>query len=685
MNEGADKPSDVAQGVCQLSKFRVDSMPRLTNPVYYDGWVYAFGLDTRPVAVHRFQVSMEGKVDRIDSRFPGIPRKRAKGFLASCVYKEKIYVFYDWDQGDWSYSIRYKSSSQPDKELWDGEDPRHPGDQEAGANTGLVARYTDGSFTDSLHATVFNDRIYLFYMTPEERIEFATFDGTRWAKGKTIADQRLQPHYAVTTVLYKDVPRIVVCAQEADRRGVAVFSFIKPDHSVEYGKYQVVFRDDWVADNDHLSLANGSVPRGGQDNVLQAFFTTSHHAHIGQLRRLDINLATDTVVSWADTGIPTVDVNGHRQCDVVHVPVVEPDGKSFRHFLVVLSVERLRDHYIACYGSDRFVMVHEQRDLLVHSREDAGAWVLLGVIEGVPPFTRNGAEDGADGSGATSSVSYGLSSRQTVTVSTTFEASLGAFVGSQGTVELSMEIKRSFSATNHLSRTVTTQTSIPFDNTGPNQHGVQGYFIIQRPHLSNRNYQRRSWDGRKLIGTLRVTWISGIDVTHEAYELDQPPKGMQRRGHSSDLPFWENIRGFPDYGEKVLVRQLNSISAFAGRPPQTSGLAIEDVKTSRVAGGAELVLKAGSTIEKLFNVTGTASFKFSLAQEVRTAITNHITASLSLPEGNGGRKVVRVLPAWLLPRPDADFPRQGRPYWIPDRYFRSNLVPWCLTWRVLTT
>ena len=683
MSDGASRRSDVSQGTCHLNKFRVDSMPRMTNPVYYAGWVYAFGLDTRPVAVHRFQVSMEGKVGRLDSSFRGIPRKHAKGFLATCVYKERIYVFYDWDQGDWSYSIRYKSSSQPDRGEWDGEDPRHPGDPAAGANTGIVARYTDGEFTDSLHATVFNDRIYLFYMTPDARIEFSTFDGKKWEKGKTLVDKELQPHYAVTTVLYKDVPRIVVCAQEAARLGVAVFSFIKSDHSVEYGRYQVVFRDEWVANNDHLSLANGSLRGGPQDNVLQAFFTTAHRAHIGQLRRLDIDLATDTPVSWTDTGIPTVDVNGHRQCDVVHVPAVESDGKSFRHFLVVLSVERLRDHYVACYGSDRFVMVHEQRDLLVHSQEDAGAWVLLGAIEGVPPFTRNGAEDGAGAAPATSRVSYGLSSRDTVTVSTTFEASLGAFVGSTGTVELSMEIKRSFSATNQLSRTVTTQTTIPFDNTGPNQHGEQGYFIIQRPRLSNRNYQRKSWDGSKLIGTLRVTWISGIDVTHEAYELNRPPEGMQRRGRSSDLPFWEDIRGFPDYGEKVLVRQLNSIRAFAGRPPQTSGLSIEDVKKSRVAGGAELVLKAGSTIEKLFQVTGTASFKFSLAQEVSTAITNHITASLSLPAGNGAREEVTVKPAWLLPTPDAAFPREKRPYWIPNRYFRSNLVPWCLTWRVL--
>jgi hypothetical protein len=690
--------TDHKQNKFRLNQLDAGNRPRLSRPVFWAGHVYAFGDGTSPVNVHRFKVGVEGVVPSIEyiDKSGGIRRKATgPSYLASCVFKDKIFVFYDWDIGGHRYSIRYKTSAHPEKGLWDGRDPKHADDEEAGYDTGFVGQYPNWfgvNAVASLHATVFHGKIYVFSMTADETIRFVTFDGTNWAAGGQIRGKhgagKLLPHYAVTPVMRrrtaqaKPTPQIAVCSQEVDDRSKAVFSFIQADNTVEYGVLVNDYSRPWVANNDHLALVAGSIRDGFQARALQVFFTTSHAANWSQLLRMEINLDTNDMSPWVDTGIQIVGDNFHRLFDVIAAPVAESDGISFRHYLTVMTAIRLKPHFIACYPSDRFVRTHEKTKVLVDSEQDVGAWLLLGVIEGAPPFSRNGEPP----SGPTSELQYGHSEMEAITVTSTFATSIGAMFGSavDGSHDVSVELTASFSLLNKMSHTVTNDVRFPFQNVGDNVDGAEGYFIVAHPYVSNRNYQRLSYDSRVELGTFHVTWIDKNDLTYERYRLAEPLPGMHRRGPSSNVGYWSDVKQFPEY-ETYRVRELNSMRAVAGAPAMRVGLQIDRVSETHVEGSTSLEFKSKFTIQELFKVGASARFSYTSRQVLASKITRSIQASVSLPTGSRQYGEIRVLPAWYLPKDGATLPERGeqRPGWIPDRYFRARIAPWCITWRVL--
>ncbi len=211
---------------------------RFGSPVYYGGAVYAFVQTSQPLRLLKFQVSTTGTVDRLDPVEMPMPRTRGSGLaklVASCVYDGRIFVFYDWDRTDWKFSIRYKTTSNPDEtelDPWDGYDDAHPDDPEAGFDTGLLADYEawwPQDAIDCLHATVLDDKIFLFFMR-DGTIHFATYDGAKWSDAQAVTgrhgDGRSQPHFAITTVNRGEEQCIALCSQERADRDKAVISFI---------------------------------------------------------------------------------------------------------------------------------------------------------------------------------------------------------------------------------------------------------------------------------------------------------------------------------------------------------------------------------------------------------------------------------------------------------------------------
>lgn len=674
--------TDSKHGRYVANKVVTDFEPRLGSPVFFNNRVYAFSA-YNPLQVYKFDVDGDGRVETFARTNNDVSGKHSYNFHASCVFKGRVYCFYDWDQGDHRFLIRYKTCADPEKASWEGEDPAFPDDGEAGCPTGASARYVwwgEGSM-DTIKAVVFNDRIYLFYICygDKEELAYSTFDGETWRFGGHIRrgaePLEMQPHFALTTVLLDGVEHLAICSQEKHRRDHAVFSFLSPEDRLDYGTHEIEYSQDWIANDDCLSLANGSIKDCFQDNVLQLFIKNSNNSNFGQVRRIAINLETGQVGEWVDTGIELRGFKNHQSCDMVYVPSVGADGASFRHFLVVLTAKSNKEHFFSCYPSDQFTLEHEKLDVLIQHPDDVGAVTLVGVIEGVPPFSRNGSEDRR----VCSRVDFGTSNTKSISVSTTFETSFGSLVKAGSYA--SFGLGSSFASTNTVGRRVTTTTTIPFTNGDANPDGEHGVAIISRPYLNNRNYQRRSYDGSTEIGVFHVTWISKIDVSYEYYSLEDPLPGMGRRPRSSDLKQWREVQDFPNL-PRIDVHRLNSMKAMAGAPGQPSSLEITDVEESQAQSKTTLELKFGGSVEELFEIEFSGAFSISMNQTVTTEISSRIEADLQLPPGP--LRHLTVLPAWLIPTRGATAERgPGGPTWIPDKYYRRSLVPWCLTWRVL--
>ncbi|MEM8637715.1 MAG: hypothetical protein AAGG51_02695 [Cyanobacteria bacterium P01_G01_bin.54] len=670
------------------------SKRRLREPVFFNNAVYSlshYGDD-----IYKFELTQEGKPRDLKKVSSALNVRQGRSIRATCVYQGEVYVFFDQDK-HWKYEIRYKTNNDPEGKNW-----LPP--EEQGASTGLIGGYKDwgiirGIF-GSIRATVFNDKIYLFYWR-DDHFFYATYTKSNetWREVGRISPPRVStppkhyPFCAVATVFRANKPVICFAAYTHERRDYIQISYISEDNKIEYSVCTRIL--DWAMWDNQFSIGYGSIKSGQQANVIQIFCNNSGLKN--ELRRFELNVDSCQASDWIDTGIDNFrgklwpwPESTSSFCDVVPVAVPTIDGKSFRHYLVVLTWadtrgrHPIRVHYLSSYASDLFECAYESETINMADEGETGTWSLVGVIEGVPPFTRNGRV----GNNATSSVRYGQSSTRQIEVSQSFQTSVSLTTGvGIKLVDISTQIKDSFGTTTTMSHSFTKGFEHTFRNSGENQDGEYGWLIILRPSIRNRNYYRKSQDGSVVIGEFAVTWVTDVSISYRDYKLNAPYEGMIERQPSSVLRYWQNNQ-FPNY-DKVSVHQVNTLTATTRGGSSNISLAIKDVISQKVEGALELKLSAKAVIKKLFNINSGAGFKFESKSNVTSVINESITARLEeLPtpppiEEDQVIERLEVTPAWFLPELDATLePGRSRPHWIPDQFSQKKMIPWCLSWRV---
>ena len=682
----------------------VDGRPQYNDPLFYNGRVYSF-LQQKggAVGVHRFKIEPSGLPSEPET-FPELKLSRSKGFISACQYKGRIYVFGDQDLGDFKWSIRYKVSVDVDLGKWEGQESGQK--EELGYDTGLKPQYSNWGIRglpQTLRAVEFNGKLYLFYWR-DGHVFFASYDGNRerkWteigALGSGGTKARLEAHFNVVVVQRKNAkgklePVICFCGTATDKQSHAQLSYIDAKHGISLAAHEVEY--SYASSKNHIGMAYGTLLGARAQNVVQMFFNHTDDAFgYQQLRRTEVDVDTGEVQAgtWVDTGInnfhggvPGALKDIHVRCDVAAVPVKSPGSPDFRHHFWVFTTHD-RDRWggatmqVSSYSSDLFKRSHDvRRDMA----DEPGTWALLGVIEGVPPFTRNGRRD----TGATSSVLYGRSRSEQVRVTQSFQTTVGLDLGINYIADAGYSFRHSFGVSTEMTKSWTSEINYHWPNEEINEQGEYGWLLLSVPTIRNQIFDRYAQGGSVLLGSMHVTSVEGVRLRPTKFLLEKPEPGMAPRPRTSNLKAWtqelptyDGVKSFPT-DDAIYLQPDNRTVDIA--------LKIQEQRSAASTGSFSATITQGINIQDIFKLSGMGELSFGWGIEQTSEISERIHATMTLPKPEPGAphpvRELEVQPAWFLAEAGATFDPDKRPHWIPDQFARRSLIPWCLTWRVTT-
>lgn len=656
----------------------------LQKPFFFNKAVYAVSQIGNEIATAKFKLNASGAAEDFKMFEARTAVARCWNSLATCVYRGKPYLFFDSakESDRWRYDLRYKIASSPD-------DGWLPADANGNA-TGLSCSYENWGIwgtPPTLGAAVCDDKIFLFYYR-DNAIYYATFDGTTFREIGPLFSQNYEPNFSVATATRKGEPVMVFAGvKQGDNRHMHL-SIIDRAGTVlsTHGIYL-----DWAQYNNMFGIGHGSIVEAESD-VVQLFANNSGDKLKG-LRRAWFNLNDPGHSAWFDTGIIS-NASPYAFCDVAIAAVPDGNAGNFRQHLVLITNYPdakipggdgfVPDPHqiVTAYSSDYFRCEHEGvADTKDGATEEPDAWTLLGVVEGVPPFTRNGMKP----TEMTSNVLYGESKAQKVTVTQGYETALSgsAGLGIDKVFSISAELTTTFGTTNELSRTITQSIDVTMANQDRNKDGSRGWLLVAKPQLLGRRYSRLTQDLTSNLGQYYVVAVKNVSVGIEDYKLEVPRKGMLVRKPSTDLAYWKNVEIPPH--PSIVDYDINALTATLTGGTVKSSLKITDAEKRTTKAAVKIAIKGKGTIKKVLNLEGSAGFNYTTGLEVVSEFSQNISASLRLLDPKVEETIVTklvVTPVWLVAKSGATLDPSKRPYWVTEEFAANGVIPWCLTWRV---
>src|ERR1051325_10182520 len=606
--------------------------------------------------------------------------------LATCVYRGQVYLFYA-GPSEWmkpTYPILYKTSTSPANGWLPAGD--------SGFATGVTGSApTDWGFRQTppgIAAKEVNGSLLLVHYR-EKRLWISIFDGTAWKPDvRNIYDYDCLPQFAVCTAIYGGEAGLIVFLVPVGYESgpfkvgrLMVHAFDEKGTPVAFLQSMPL---DYGRSNDMFSVVQGSVNDPAQANVVQIFCNNAGSRT--DLRRIPFHV--DSFAAYPVSYDTNIWSGGELcPCDVVPAGVrIDQNSSDFRQHLVVVATNWASDldwyQNIASYPSDYFKCDRASPE--VDAGNEPDLWNIIGVVEGAPPFSRNG-KDSRD---ATSRVDYGISETRKVEVTTGLEMSITASAsGGAGLFNVSSELARVFESTLLLWNEVKEEGKFQFDNRADNMDGKHGYILVLIPRLRGRRYTQRSYNEKHVIGTMYVVTVEDRPrIGIETYELEKPPEGMLPRKKTSDLAAWK----------EVTIPHNDDIKVF---PVQTliaslKGGGSKDVSLTLTSGGSlmnktslRMAFKQKTTLDQLFQSEVGLGFTYSYAQSIRSEFSQNVTANLELVDvvDKNPKTVIKleVTPYWCVPVPGALLNPNQPPFWMPKRYVPKRVIPWCLTWKVI--
>jgi hypothetical protein len=490
----------------------------LRQPFFYNHRVHAvtpIDGQTR-VATPFFTLNADGKPDELDWNTPVTAVARSWGWLATCVYRSQAWLFFDsmQQQDRWRYDIRFKTSNDPTKG-WVPE-------RDTGFETGLTGSYADwgaGLSPACIDAKELNGKLFLFYYR-DDHIQHAVYDGDTWTERPLLLADRYHPNFSLCSATRNGEPVIVLAgipnlADVPSGKERLHLTVISGDGKVAASDSTIL---DWVQRNNRFGLAHGSIAGSPAGNVLQIFANNSGAKN--DLRRAAFDLdSMRRIGEWTDTTLGGTPRNW-SYCDVATAAVREGEDGDFRqHLVVVHSNQPLvgpEMSGVASYPSDLFRCDHVSEPASTHDDKtrEPGAWTLLGVIEGIPPFTRNG--DLHDPPVETSKLDYAQTTSEKLAVTEVIETGVSMSFGSVASeaVGSTVELEASFAVTNAMTFTVSQTANLNLGNRDYNKDGTFGWLVVSQPQLVGRRYtrlhmtRRRTWATSSWSPSSASTWGS---------------------------------------------------------------------------------------------------------------------------------------------------------------------------------
>lgn len=686
-----------------------DNLGAVESTFFFDGSYYLMGsfsptpdLNTNEAGLWKCNLSIDGKVEapafignfNCDIPFDGLVRCSK---FSSLIYNGEVYIFYLQNKNPkpltyGPFSIYYIKSSSPDdisswsKPVYIGIDVQVFRDEAA----------PFPNFADiTLKTVAYNNQIYLFWNNLYNTgtggpIYYSKFDGKSWHEKKSVAGNiNYYPYFFVTTCLHRDGTEKLLLGGVAEGAGKISIYELNPWDDFSWFLDQNLGGS--VSAFGPVGAVAGSVITGKQDNMIQIFFPSKSWSN---LQECEMSVDSPNICfNWGDTGVATRylwENTNNSYFNITNASLLDSYGNIQSFFIVNNRHWPLGPVGFYAFKSDAFLKTSASENIDTGSKEtkEEGAWSVLGVIEGVPPFSRNGDTASMVG---TSSVSYGKSATTTVSTEMKYDFNVLAKggIGGQSPVGIYSSAKYAFSSVNNSSKSIKKSFNMNLSNTYENINGDYGWLIFSKPILKGRNYKRiPANDGNISLGEDSLVTIEDASITFEPYLLAAPPAGMYKRSPSSDFKSWQNNE-FLNYEGVHCITSNGVIKAdtSGGSGSIDIGIEKEFMHSSSNAVLLTISAKAAGKLLDLADLSGTIGIESR--NSVTTTIADKVSAKLDnipLPSDQGTPflKSISVKPCWYVPDDNTSLNyMKEKPYWIPQAYSQNNLVPWCISWKVI--
>ena len=326
------------------------------------------------------------------------------------------------------------------------------------------------------------------------------------------------------------------------------------------------------------------------------------------------------------------------------------------------------------------------------------AWILLGVITGLPPYYPNGTVVGKLNSSYL--LSYGMETGTKVSTSVSSKRTFSFSYGQTfkfASASIGMGYTNSVEQKSEQEHTVTVSKSLSFGPDYVNPVGIptgaQAWGVFFVPQITNDRYQLYAPDqATDLNMTLYYTYIGDGSILAKEFDMTNPYNPL-------NAPFWHGIKTFPnsldyegwagddtfipnsetdDYKRRFasMIDSEDSATDFALTETDTTVESQENTNTISVSAGA-------------FGFSAGMEGSLTIASSNSTTFGQHISVHYGLPGWSADQ---------VDPPPD-DYlqyldtmnmymylldPKTENAFWIPDaaKSQARQQHPWCLTWHV---
>ncbi|NLF40620.1 hypothetical protein GX586_14340, partial [bacterium] len=269
-------------------------------PFYFGGRVYALSIPTK---VYDQVVLTDGAIDGsgamqisktigVKVGAPGVATIRSASRLTTCVFKDKVYLFFDTPVAGTTFNIYACRSSKPEVE-WEniGFLPFK------GAHT-----YENGFMHTGLKAVVFNGRIYLITGTGDGRFTIhSSPDGEQWQLVAWLDDaaswgDKYRSEMSACVVTRNAQPMLCIAVLGTDNRPQWMYlRYFNVENRMAGGYHYYL---DWVSSAHGIGIASGTVRGSAAGQVVQIFAHSSSWELYTHVRACTIDVESHNFQGW---------------------------------------------------------------------------------------------------------------------------------------------------------------------------------------------------------------------------------------------------------------------------------------------------------------------------------------------------------------------------------------------------
>ena len=691
-------------------------------PFFFGGKVYAVSRPSNASLDRNQAIFTPGRIDGTGkfnleamgsfARPLGDPKTAMFGTAercTTCVFNGVVYLFYDVNYGDNKLFKIYSCSTTAPESTWDnnGFVKTSWGDV-MGAYSWLGAwRHTP------LKAVVFNGKIYLVVGATEGRfLLLSSADAKTWSWVATLDDAKswndeFLPEMSACVVSRKG--QSMLCVTIMGTRTYQDWTYVRffdANNRLEGGYHRHM---DWVSPHHGVGVAAGSVKGSVQGQAVQIFAQNSVWPLFdGPPRRFALDVESGASQDWMDVRSSTASRDSFIiPCDAVEATAPAPGGApgDVRKYIVLFNMVGLNPvgQWIDAivYESDYYQAgPNSTLNTADAAKADPGCWSLVGVVDGAPPFTRNGNPGG----GSMSAVTYGRSQSTSTNFDLEIECEIFAEAGlsaeaytkkksAGGEFSMGVSLKTLLAVATGYKETLDTKWSTSLESMATNRNGSLGYLVYAKPTLSSRRYAVCTQDRSIKLAAFNLVNVSSVLFDPVPYRLAAPPAGMTARQPTSDLVYWKDLRGdLLSYDSRYVEFHEHGFAVTPiGKPDFTitktvsTSTSIKGALTLEISGKGQLSLGLGLGA----SAEGRASTTVELVTSTSTKLGESVRVKMDeLPEPGpeAGVTIDKLLinAAWYLPRPNVSAKDiLPAPDWIPTARLGQAQAPWLITWKVL--